>query len=354
MEHYGLQTAAGHLTVPAESKEPYAADVEAGFRADAAQIIARYPQKRSALLPMLHLVQSVDGYITGRGIDLCAELLDLSTAEVSGVATFYTQYKRHPNGRYTVGVCTNTLCAVMGGDAIWEAVSEHLGIGHDETTDDGLITLERIECNAACDFAPVVMTNWEFFDNQTPDSTIKLVDDLRSGQDVRPTRGPDKVVSFQEMSRVLAGFLDGRADQGPGAAGASLAGLAVAHERGWSAPGGAAAAAEPACRGASRRGASRCVDACSGHRARGRKGDRRGDPGQRRGRRRQEGARCGAGEDGRGGHQGLRYRGQPSRRHHGRVEGSRWVRLNAGSGQRSRGRCEECLSRNPFRLPGDR
>jgi len=246
MEHYGLQTAAGHLTVPAESKEPYAADVEAGFRADAAQIIARYPQKRSALLPMLHLVQSVDGYITGRGIDLCAELLDLSTAEVSGVATFYTQYKRHPNGRYSVGVCTNTLCAVMGGDAIWEAVSEHLGIGHDETTDDGLITLERIECNAACDFAPVVMTNWEFFDNQTPDSTIKLVDDLRSGQDVRPTRGPDKVVSFQEMSRVLAGFPDGRADQGPGAAGASLAGLAVAHERGWSAPGGAAAAAEPA------------------------------------------------------------------------------------------------------------
>ena len=114
---------------------------------------------------------------------------------------------------------------------------------NDETTDDGLITLERIECNAACDFAPVVMTKWEFFDNQTPDSTIKLVDDLRSGQDVRPTRGPDKVVSFQEMSRVLAGFPDGRADQGPGAAGASLAGLAVAHERGWSAPGGAAAAA---------------------------------------------------------------------------------------------------------------
>ena len=188
MEHYGLQTAAGHLTVPAESKEPYAADVEAGFRADAAQIIARYPQKRSALLPMLHLVQSVDGYITGRGIDLCAELLDLSTAEVSGVATFYTQYKRHPNGRYTVGVCTNTLCAVMGGDAIWEAVSEHLGIGHDETTDDGLITLERIECNAACDFAPVMMVNWEFFDNMTPESAKVLVDDLPPEERLRGRR----------------------------------------------------------------------------------------------------------------------------------------------------------------------
>jgi NADH:ubiquinone oxidoreductase subunit E len=101
---------------------------------DAAEVIARYPQKRSALLPLLHLVQSVDGYVTGRGIDLCAELLDLTTAEVSGVATFYTQYKRHPNGEYTVGVCTNTLCAIMGGDEIWDAVSEHLGVGHDETT----------------------------------------------------------------------------------------------------------------------------------------------------------------------------------------------------------------------------
>ncbi|MGL4177710.1 MAG: NAD(P)H-dependent oxidoreductase subunit E, partial [Dermatophilaceae bacterium] len=101
---FGLQTASGHLTVPEESKEPYPAEVEARFRADAAEVIARYPQKRSALLPLLHLVQSVDGYVTGRGIDLCAELLDLSTAEVSGVATFYTQYKRHPNGEYTVGV----------------------------------------------------------------------------------------------------------------------------------------------------------------------------------------------------------------------------------------------------------
>ena len=81
----------------------------------------------------------------------------LSEAEVSGVATFYTQYKRHPNGEYTVGVCVNTLCAVMGGDQIWDAVSDHLGVEHDESTPDGKITLERIECNAACDFAPVVM-----------------------------------------------------------------------------------------------------------------------------------------------------------------------------------------------------
>ena len=165
-----------------ERKAPYPDDVLAGLHADAAQIIARYPQPRSALLPLLHLVQSVDGYVAPRGIELCADLLDLTAAEVSGVATFYTQYKRHPNGEYTVGVCTNTLCAIMGGDQIWDSVSDHLGIGHDETTADGKITLERIECNAACDYAPVVMANWEFFDNQTPESTNQLVDDLRAGR----------------------------------------------------------------------------------------------------------------------------------------------------------------------------
>jgi NADH-quinone oxidoreductase subunit E len=225
--------------VPAESKEPYAAEQLAQLLADAALVVARYPQKRSALLPLLHLVQSVDGYITGRGIDFCAEVLDLTRAEVSGVATFYTQYKRHPNGEFTVGVCTNTLCAIMGGDEIWESVSEHLGIGHDETTDDGLVTLERIECNAACDYAPVVMANWEFFDNQTPESTNQLVDDLRSGAPVKPTRGADSVCSFKQMSRVLAGFPDGRADEGVGAGPASLRGLQVAHENGWEAPQGA-------------------------------------------------------------------------------------------------------------------
>jgi NADH-quinone oxidoreductase subunit E len=240
MEHYGIQTASGHLTVAAESKEPYAADVLAGLHADAEQVVAKYPQKRSALLPLLHLVQSVDGYVTGRGIDFCAEVLDLTTAEVSGVATFYTQYKRHPNGEYTVGVCTNTLCAIMGGDQIWDEVSEHLGIGHDETTPDGKITLERVECNAACDFAPVVMANWEFFDNQTPESTKALIDDLRAGKAVKPSRGPNTVCTFKQVSRVLAGFHDGLADEGVGAGPASLEGLRVAKDNGWTAPDGKA------------------------------------------------------------------------------------------------------------------
>jgi NADH-quinone oxidoreductase subunit E len=214
--------------VPSPGTDPYPADVLAGLRADAAQIVARYPRERSALLPLLHLVQSVDGYVTPRGIELCADLLGLSGAEVSGVATFYTQFKRHPNGQYTLGVCTNTLCAIMGGDEIWSSVSDYLGIGHDETTADGMVTLERIECNAACDYAPVVMANWEFFDNQTPESTKALVDDLRSGASVAPTRGPSKVCSFKQVSRVLAGFNDGLADEGLGAGPASLEGLKVA------------------------------------------------------------------------------------------------------------------------------
>ncbi len=225
-----------YLTPLQASEEPYSAEQLASLRADAEAIIARYPQKRSALLPMLHLVQSVDSFVSGRGVDLCAEMLDLTRAEVSGVATFYTQYKRHPNGEYTVGVCTNTLCAVMGGDQIFAEVSEHLGIGHDETTPDGKITLESVECNAACDFAPVVMANWEFFDNQTPESTKAMVDDLRAGKPVAPTRGASRVCSFKQVSRMLAGFPDGLAHEGVGAGPASLEGLKLAKERGWEAP----------------------------------------------------------------------------------------------------------------------
>ena len=123
----------------------------------------------------------------------------------------------------------------MGGDAIFAALKEHLGVGNDETTDDGKVTLEHIECNAACDFAPVVMVNWEFFDNQTPESTKQLVDDLRDGKPVAPTRGAT-LCTWREAARVLAGFYDGRADEGPSAGPETLVGLKLARERGDSAP----------------------------------------------------------------------------------------------------------------------
>jgi len=211
-------------------------DARARLTADAREIITRYPVPRSALLPMLHLMQSEEGYVSPDGVALCAELLGLSTAEVAAVATFYTQYKRHPNGTYTVGVCTNTLCAVMGGDAIYEALEQHLGIGHDETTADGSITLEKVECNAGCDYAPVVMVNWEFFDNQTPTSAKGLVDKLRAGQPTVPSRGAGSVCSFKQVSRVLAGFLDSHADEGVGAGPATLQGTLLARREGWTAP----------------------------------------------------------------------------------------------------------------------
>jgi len=137
-------------------------------------IIARYPRKRSAIMPLLHYVQSIDGYVTNEGIELIGQKLDLATAEVTAVSTFYTQYKSKPVGEYHVGICTNTLCAVMGGDAIFSAIKEHLNIENDGVTPDGKVSVEHIECNAACDYAPVVMVNWEFYDNQTVQSTKDL------------------------------------------------------------------------------------------------------------------------------------------------------------------------------------
>ena len=209
--------------------------IDATTIAELELIAARYPQARSALLPMLHLVQSVEGRVTPRGIEVCAEILGISTAEVSGVATFYTMYKRRPVGEYHVGVCTTALCAIMGGDEVYAKLQDHLGIGNDETTDDGKITLEHLECNAACDFAPVMMVNWEFFDNTTPERACDVVDALRAGEPVQATRGA-RVCTWREAERVLAGFSDNRADEGPTSGAESLLGLQIAADRGWTAP----------------------------------------------------------------------------------------------------------------------
>ncbi|MEV0981252.1 NADH-quinone oxidoreductase subunit NuoE [Streptomyces sp. NPDC049915] len=218
------------LGMPELPAPDYPDEVRARLEADAREIIARYPDSRSALLPLLHLVQSEEGHVTRTGMRFCADVLGLTTAEVTAVVTFYTMYRRRPSGDYQVGVCTNTLCAVMGGDAIFEQLQEHLGVGNGETTDDGKVTLEHIECNAACDFAPVVMVNWEFFDNQTPDSARRLVDDLRAGRPVTPTRGAP-LCTFKETARILAGFPDerpGAVEAGGSAGPASLVGLRLA------------------------------------------------------------------------------------------------------------------------------
>ncbi len=195
-------------------------------------MIKRYPRSRSAIMPLLHFVQSKAGYITNEAVELIAKLLDIKTAEVSAVVTFYTQYKRKPVGEYHVGVCTNTLCAVMGGDAIFSALKEHLGVENDGVTDDGKVSLEHIECNAACDYAPVVMVNWEFFDNQTIESAKALVDGARTGNPPAPTRGPNTLVTWKEASAVLAGINDGRANEGVQAGAPTLIGLNIAKNGG--------------------------------------------------------------------------------------------------------------------------
>jgi NADH-quinone oxidoreductase subunit E len=177
----------------------------------AKEIIARYPEgrERSALLPLLHLVQAEQGYVSPEGVTFCAEQLGLTRAQVGAVATFYTMYKRRPAGDWLVSVCTNTMCGVLGGNKTFEALSEYLGIGHDETTDDGLITLEHAECLAACDYAPVLTVNYEFFDRIQADQGLAIVHQLEEGQAPQPSRGA-RLCTLKEMSLQLAGFADER------------------------------------------------------------------------------------------------------------------------------------------------
>ena len=215
----------------ATERGPMAANTELAARAD--EIVARYPKPRSALLPLLHLVQAREGFVSAEGMAFCAERLGLSEADVTAVVSFYTMYKRRPVGRYHMGVCTNTLCAVLGGDAIYSELRAHLGTQGDECTPDGAVSMERVECNAACDYAPVVMVNWEFFDNMTPESAKDLADRLRDGSDVSPTRGAPRLATWQEASMILAGYPDDQATAGDTAGEPTLAGLRIAKQNGW-------------------------------------------------------------------------------------------------------------------------
>lgn len=220
-------------------------------RQRAKEIVSRYPQSRSALLPLLHLVQSVEGYVSQDGIRFCAETLDLSLAEVTAVVTFYSMYKRSPCGEHLVSVCTNTLCAALGGDDIYSRLRTRLGsadrpLGHEETAGEagspGSVTLEHAECLAACDLAPVLQVNYEYFDNQTVDSAVELVDALRRGERPQPTRGAP-LTDLRTVELELAGFTEDDAVvgettrvEGPSSAIESVRGVRLAEENGWAAP----------------------------------------------------------------------------------------------------------------------
>ncbi len=200
------------------------------------QLAARYPRPRSALMPMLHLMQSLEGEVTPDGIAACADVVGVSAAEATAVASFYTMYKRRPVGEHHIGVCVNTGCGLLGGDAVYEALCERLGVGHDAATEDGKFWLERIECQAACTHAPVMTVDWEYMDDVTPTSAVEIVDRLARGERVESTRGP-AIRDFRASEHTLAFPDDGLAAEGTPVDAKMLAGLTVARERGMSAPG---------------------------------------------------------------------------------------------------------------------
>ena len=148
----------------------------------AKEIVGRYPRSKSALIPLLHLCQEQDGYVTEDAMAHLAELLGLTPAEVYGVATFYEMFKFEPVGKYLVNVCTNIACQLVGGWELLEHAEEHLGIKPGGTTADGLFSLEDVECIAACTEAPCLQVNYRFRYKVSNGDFDQLIDDLRAGR----------------------------------------------------------------------------------------------------------------------------------------------------------------------------
>lgn len=179
------------------------------LRARADELVARYPSSRSALLPLLYLVQAEQGEVTREGMQECGEILGLTTAEVEAVATFYTMFKKRPTGRWLVSVCTNVSCALLGARKVFERAAEHLGEDATAVTPDGAISLEEVECLGACDAAPVVQVNYCSYDRVSPDGLVEIVDRLKADDPPRPARGPAPR-PHADTARILAGLGDDR------------------------------------------------------------------------------------------------------------------------------------------------
>jgi NADH-quinone oxidoreductase subunit E len=177
-------------------------------RDEAQRLIERYPVSRSALLPLLHLVQSDEGYVSEDGIAFCAQLLGLTKAEVGAVSTFYTMYKREPVGDYLLSVCTNPTCKIAGGGAIYDAYVERCGGGHH--TDEGKgVTVEHAECLGICDAAPVVQVNYEMYGPVTHDEALALFDQAKDGTPPASSWSQEVPGTFREVERQLSGIEDG-------------------------------------------------------------------------------------------------------------------------------------------------
>jgi NADH-quinone oxidoreductase subunit E len=165
----------------------------------AQRIVAKYPNKRSAALPLLFLVQSIEGYVTEQGMREVAEILELTPAEVLATGSFYTMLKKKPTGEYVVSVCRNISCTHMGAHRVFEALEGRLGIETGTTTADGRFSLESAECLATCDGAPSIQVNYEDFYRVTPEDAVEIVDRLARGEEVLSVRG-QPVKTHKEIS----------------------------------------------------------------------------------------------------------------------------------------------------------
>ena len=162
----------------------------------AREIIGRYPRPKSALIPLLHLAQEQNGWISDESMRQIAELLGLEPAEVYGTATFYEMFKFEPVGRYCINICTNISCQLVGAWELLEHAEENLGIRAGSTTDDGVFSLEDVECIAACTEAPALQVNYRYRYKVTNDDFDTLVDDLADG------RIDDEIPPFGTLARV--------------------------------------------------------------------------------------------------------------------------------------------------------
>lgn len=146
------------------------------------EIISRYPRSRSATIPLLHLAQQQDGYVTNEAMAHIGELVGATSAEVYGTATFYEMFKFEPVGKYVINICGTMSCALMGAEDIMHHAEHKLGVKLGGTTPDGMFTIEKAECQAACTEAPCLQTNYRFSYRVTPETFDQLIDDLRSGK----------------------------------------------------------------------------------------------------------------------------------------------------------------------------
>lgn len=148
----------------------------------ARELIGHYPRAKSATIPLCHLAQEQDGWLTEDAMEHIAELVGCTPAEVYGTASFYEMFKFHPVGTYVIGVCTNISCMILGGEEVLEACERKLGVRTGSTTSDGLFTLEEMECLAACTRAPCLQVNYRYVEHVDEATVDALVDGLRAGR----------------------------------------------------------------------------------------------------------------------------------------------------------------------------